>query len=218
MSKHAPIEYGDELVDDGNEIVAVYGSEFAAYLIGAVQRLAELDSWTALSDGLLVQQQVEDLIVRLIGGGDLAGHAPSSAPMKIHIENLLPYDGNMAEIGTAGVDSVHTTSMRSDTNIPAEEFAYFWIYLETGSYVVQIYYPTDSSRGYLKLDVEGGGEDAYDLFDQYSTSTVENNRGQLPIAITENGWVRMWFSKVGKAVASTGYRVKLDAVYICRSD
>lgn len=168
MSRDEPLVYAGELVDDGDDIVAVYGSVFAVWLVGIVQQLLVDEKWAATSDGVAAIQQCNDLIIRLMGGGVYPTQKTSSLPFYLHAFGMAPVS---PEIGMFNVQSWGglTSGVLASSNINVERDCFtFDVFLEAGDYRCFTCAGKAPGRGKIQLNATGAATKTGSVFDLYA--------------------------------------------------
>lgn len=206
------LQYDGQLTDKPPLTLAIYGYEWRNFLLGVAQILAEPTMWAESADLQIVSEQVNDLLVRLMGEDVTGLIYPYTRLMLLGAQFTWVVSGG----ATVVINNAQMLNVFWRQTTPAlnQVILGVYMYLSVGDYVFTIIGVTGPDGGKVRWGLDGvypspGGDN-----DQYSAVITYNVEQAWSIGVSEAGVHYVTLKNFGKSAASTNYYFRVSAVTV----
>lgn len=208
------LPYNDELTDQEPQHLVGFGHGYVKYLIGLLELLESPDNWALGVDFEAVNQQINDLIVRIMEGGVEVTDQQFAGPVTLSWQYL----SQTLAATTYALNSACLFGGYCYQTTPSDEqnVYQFRAWLVPGNYTLRIWYYSSSNSGIVAIT--GIGKVGYLLGtkDLYQSPDVQNNYYELDFEWEETGECLFVFTTAGKNAASSNYYLVIQAIELVR--
>jgi len=196
------LSYAGQLTDNEPLITVQYSAEWLEFLLAVADVLRQDRLWEPGTDMDAVDQQVEDLLARLMG---------ESAMVVTHVQSPIEFSAvNVKRVGTFTITEfildtpwMYQNGIYTDGVNSIGDVVEFEAFLTAGTWKVEVRADQKNDRGKFLYKVNDGDFAVSSTFDCYSASPNYNYKASNNLVISEDGLYKFTIERQSKNPSSS---------------